>query len=174
MRLFRASSVQNTVPCPKQMTNEYLFNCESNPTCFEYNQSGWLIGKESTWEGRRCCLNPWVRRIPWKRTWQSTPVFLPEKVHGPKNLVDYSPWGHKESDTTETVHKHRSMRVFAGSIMWQGRQSGLFLRLTLVDLIFHVCHLVGKDSFSQSGRPVLPCQSSQTPCPSQWLQNCPL
>ena len=103
MRLFRASSVQNTVPCPKQMTNEYLFNCESNPTCFEYNQSGWLLGKESTWEGRRCCLDPWVRRIPWKRTWQPTPVFLPEKVHGLKNLVDYSPWRHKESDTTERL-----------------------------------------------------------------------
>ena len=60
------------------------------------------------------------------------------------------------------------------SIMRQGRQSGLFLRLTLVDLSFHVCRLVGKDSFSLSSRPVLPCQSSQTTCPSQWWQNCPL
>ena len=32
----------------------------------------------------------------------------------------------------------------------------------------------GKDSFSLSGGPVLPCQSSQTPCPSQLCQNCPL
>ena len=40
----------------------------------------------------------------------STPVFLPGNVHGQKSLVDYSPWGYKESDTTERlstrVHTH--------------------------------------------------------------------
>ena len=35
--------------------------------------------------------------------WQPTPVFLPEKLHGQKSLVDYSPWGHKESDVTERL-----------------------------------------------------------------------
>ena len=39
--------------------------------------------------------------ISWKRKWQSTPVFLPGKPHGWKNPVGYSPWGCKESDTTE-------------------------------------------------------------------------
>ena len=33
----------------------------------------------------------------------TTPVFLPEKSHGHKSLAGYSPWGHKESDTTERV-----------------------------------------------------------------------
>ena len=37
----------------------------------------------------------------WRREWQPTPVFLPRKLHGRRNLVGYSPWGHKESDTTE-------------------------------------------------------------------------
>ena len=36
--------------------------------------------------------------------WQPTPVFLPEKLHGLRRLVGYSPWGHKESDTTELLH----------------------------------------------------------------------
>ena len=35
--------------------------------------------------------------------WQPTPVLLPEKFHG-RNLVSYSPWGQKESDTTERIH----------------------------------------------------------------------
>ena len=40
----------------------------------------------------------------WRRKWQPTPVFLPEKSHGWRSLVDYSPWGHKESDVTELLH----------------------------------------------------------------------
>ena len=46
-------------------------------------------------------LNPWVRTIPWRRQWHPTPVLLPGKPHGRRSLVGYSPWGHKESDTTE-------------------------------------------------------------------------
>ena len=41
---------------------------------------------------------------PWKRKWQPTTVLLPEKSHGWLNLVGYSPWGCKESDTTERLH----------------------------------------------------------------------
>ena len=40
------------------------------------------------------------RKIPWRGEWQPTPVFLPGKFHGQRSLVDYSAWGHKESDTT--------------------------------------------------------------------------
>ena len=43
----------------------------------------------------------WVRKIPWSRLGQPTPVFLPRNFHGQRSLVGYSPWGHKESDTTE-------------------------------------------------------------------------
>ena len=46
-------------------------------------------------------FDPWVRKIPWRRKWQLTPVLLPRKVHGWRSLVGYSPWDHKESDTTE-------------------------------------------------------------------------
>ena len=38
-------------------------------------------------------FNPWVRKIPWRRKWQPTPVLLPEKFHGWRSLVGYSPWG---------------------------------------------------------------------------------
>ena len=39
--------------------------------------------------------------IPWKRAWQPTPVFLPEKSHGQRSLAGYGPWGPKESGMTE-------------------------------------------------------------------------
>ena len=45
-------------------------------------------------------FNPWVGKIPWRRKWQPTPVFLPGKSNGQRNLVGYSPWDCKESDTT--------------------------------------------------------------------------
>ena len=40
----------------------------------------------------------------WRRKWQPTPVLLPEKSHGQRSLVGYSPWGREESDTTEQLH----------------------------------------------------------------------
>ena len=42
----------------------------------------------------------WSKLFIWTRKWQPTPVFLPGKSHGQRNLTGYSPWGHKESDTT--------------------------------------------------------------------------
>ena len=50
---------------------------------------------------RRHGFNPWVGKIPWRRKWQPTPVFLPGESHGQRSLACYSPWGHKELDTTE-------------------------------------------------------------------------
>ena len=48
-------------------------------------------------------FDPWVGKIPWRRAWQPTPVFLPRESHGQRNLENYSPWGHKESDMTEQL-----------------------------------------------------------------------
>ena len=61
-------------------------------------------GKEPTCQCRthkRHEFDPWVGKIPWRRKWQPTPVFLPGKFLGQRRLADYSPWGHKESDMTE-------------------------------------------------------------------------
>ena len=44
-------------------------------------------GKKPTCQCRRCGLNPWVGKIPWRRKWQPTLVFLPEKSHGQRSLV---------------------------------------------------------------------------------------
>ena len=50
----------------------------------------------------RCGFDPWVGKIPWSRKWQPTPVFLPGEFHGQRSLVDYHPWGPKESDDSVT------------------------------------------------------------------------
>ena len=48
-------------------------------------------------------FNPWVGKIPWRRKWLPTPVFLPGESHGQRRLAGKSPWGHKEADTTEQL-----------------------------------------------------------------------
>ena len=45
----------------------------------------------------------------WKWQWQPTPVLLPGKFHGPRSLVDCSPWGRYELDTTEQLHFYISL-----------------------------------------------------------------
>ena len=57
---------------------------------------------------RRCRFDSWVRKMLWRRKWQATSVFLARKSDGQRSLMDYSPWGHKESDMTEYCrHGHR-------------------------------------------------------------------
>ena len=52
-------------------------------------------------------FDPWVGKIPWRRKWQPTPVFLPGESHGQWSLAGYTLWGRKESDVTEvTYHAH--------------------------------------------------------------------
>ena len=49
-------------------------------------------------------FDPCVLKIPYRRAWKSTPVFLPEESHGQRSLAGYSPWGGKESEMTEWLH----------------------------------------------------------------------
>ena len=54
-------------------------------------------------------FDPCVRKIPWRRKWQPTPLFLPEEFCGQRSLVGYSPWGRKESDMTEQLSLTHSL-----------------------------------------------------------------
>ena len=67
---------------------------------------GGASGKEPACQCRRhkrSRLDPWVWKIPWRRSWQPTPVFLPGESRGQRSLVGYSPWGRKESDPSEAT-----------------------------------------------------------------------
>ena len=77
---------------------------------------GGLDCKESACQCRRPSFNPWIGKIPRRREWQPTPIFLSGEFHGHRSLAGYSPWGHKESDTTELLthtHIHTHTCVYA-------------------------------------------------------------
>ena len=59
---------------------------------------------------RRHGFNPWVGKIPWRRKWQPTPVFLSGESQGQRSLADYSPKGYKDSDITKCACTH-TLRV---------------------------------------------------------------
>ena len=52
----------------------------------------WLRGKGSACQCRRRGFNPWAWKIPWRRKWLPTPVFLPRQSHGRRSLAGFSPW----------------------------------------------------------------------------------
>ena len=76
------------------------------------------VGRRICMQCRRPGFDPWVGKIPWRRKWQPTPVSLPGKSHGQRSLVGCSPWGCKESGTTEwltlTQHLQRVKAHFYG------------------------------------------------------------
>ena len=52
---------------------------------------------------KRCGFDLWVGKIPWRKAWQLTPVFLPGEPHGRRSLAGDSPYGCKELDMTEAT-----------------------------------------------------------------------
>ena len=75
---------------------------------------GGASGKGSTHQCSRCKryrFDPWVAKIPWRRKWQPTPVFLPRKSQGQRSLASYSPWDRKESDITKCAHTHTHTQI---------------------------------------------------------------
>ena len=93
---------------PSIFSNIRVFSNES-VLRIRWSKPRWCSGKESACQSRRQKrhrFNTWVGKIPWRRKWQPTPAFLPGKFHGQRSLAGYSPWGWKESDTTEHTCIH--------------------------------------------------------------------
>ena len=75
-------------------------------SCYEYLKQPPSQPGLPRCSGKRIgCQSRRHRKIPWRRKWPPTPVFLPVKSHGHRSLVGYSPWGCKESDTTKHAHR---------------------------------------------------------------------
>ena len=53
------------------------------------------VAKETTFQCKRLGFDPWTGKMPWKRKWQPTLVFLPGKSHGKRTLAGYSPWDYR-------------------------------------------------------------------------------
>ena len=69
-----------------------------------YNVAQWYRIHLQFRRHRRRWFGPWVRMSRQRRKCQPTSIFLPGKSQGQRRLVGYSPWGHKESDTTEQLN----------------------------------------------------------------------
>ena len=97
----------NEVHCWKEswVEDTQLFSSAGKESTSSAGDTGSIPGLgRSSGEGiERPGLNRWVGKIPWRRAWQPTPVFLPWESHRQRSLVDYSTWGCKESDVTEAV-----------------------------------------------------------------------
>ena len=90
-------------PIQTQKLDWWRFKHQTYRTGYMERFPWWLSDKESACQCKKCRFNPWVEKIPWRRKWQATPVFLSGKSYGQRSVEGYSPWGHKESDTTERL-----------------------------------------------------------------------
>ena len=72
---------------------------------------GGASGKECACQCRRHTKCRFEPKIPWRRAWQPILDFLPGESHGPRSLMGYSPWDHKESGTTEVTEHMAQDRI---------------------------------------------------------------
>ena len=115
-----ASSAGGLISIPSQAVRSYVLKLR------------WLRWERVCLQWRRPGFNPWVGKLSWRRKWQPTPVLLPGKSHGWRSLVGYSPWGCKESDTTEQLHFNfhlkKNIRLIEGRLLCR-RKLNLLVQL---------------------------------------------
>ena len=111
-----SSTLAQKIPWTKEnpeIARQYIkINCHIlQPLIYMHGLPWWLSSKESICQCRSCRFSPWVRKIPWRRKWQLTPVFLPGKSHEQRSLTGYCPWdlkraGHN-SVTKQQIYMHK-------------------------------------------------------------------
>ena len=79
-------------------------------------------------------LDPWVGKILWRRKWQPTPIFLPGKSHGQRDLAGYSPWGGKRVGHKLATKQQQQVLHASGA------------ELRTADWITRLCHSPRKGS----------------------------
>ena len=100
-----------TIPGPFCACKPFQEGSPSISIIYVFWASQWLSGKESACQCRKHRFDPWVRKIPWRREWQSIPVFLSGKSHGQKSLAGHSPWGCKRV-RNDLATKYQVINVF--------------------------------------------------------------
>ena len=103
----------------------------------------WLSGKESACQCRGCGFEPWVRKIPWKRKWQPTPVFLPGESYGQRSLAAYSPWCCRVRYDSVT----KQQKSICADMEWSLRKVPWRPELRYTQMHTHVCICVCMSAF---------------------------
>ena len=112
---------------------------------------------------RRSGLNPWVGKIPWRRKWQPTPVFLPGEAHGQRSLAGFSQWGLQRVGhhwVTKLPNEKSPILGFASE--WLGKPSAFFWALVS---LFKNCEVIMKvlstsEMLGKSQMKLVPTRSS--------------
>ena len=93
-----------------------LFSCfKKGSVTYTWGFPDGASGKEPTYQCRSCKrrgFDPWVGKIPWRREWQPSPVFLPGESHGQRGLVSCSPQSRTELDMTEATLHASTKRIY--------------------------------------------------------------
>ena len=112
-------------------------------------------------------FNPWVRKIPWRRAWQPTSVFLPGKPHGQRSLMDYSLEGHRVGhDWRNLAHTHTNIHVllvFSRPVMFDSATPWTAARQASVShhlLKFAQVHVHCISDAIQASHPLTPSSSA--------------
>ena len=95
----------------------------------------------------------WVGKMPWRKKWQPTAVFLPGELHGQRSLVGYGPWACKDSDTTELLTYAQSSLHLLGHFLfylWILLSSGILFQSCDFSSLLYEC--VQNTMFSMQGR----------------------
>ena len=87
--------------------------CSKVSACLDFPGGAVREGPPASVGEARDEIFPWVGKIPWRKKWQPSPVFLPGKSHGQRSLAGHSPWGQRESQTRLSAHARGG--VFAGA-----------------------------------------------------------
>ena len=99
----------NLIESPEQFQNFFSIVVYSQPLFASLKTlvcPRWLSGRRiylPCRRHRRLGFSSWVKKILWRRAWQPTPEFLPEKADGQRSLVGHSSWCCKEANTTEAT-----------------------------------------------------------------------
>ena len=127
----------------KQYVSKRNFKITVNYMCFTWLPSWHSSKKKSTYQCRRPKrgrFNPWVKKIPWSRKWQPTPVFLLGKFYGQRSWAGYSSQGCEESDMTEWVSTHTLRQASLGSLEPGAHSAICPLEVCLPFIIFVLPH----------------------------------
>ena len=89
--------------CQEESKTCIFFQSALTPCRIRLGLPWWLRWWRICLQWRRPGFDSWVGKVPWRREWQPTTVFLPGKFHGQRKAVGYRPWGHKESDMTKQL-----------------------------------------------------------------------
>ena len=121
---------------------------------------------------RRHGFNPWFRKIPWRRAWQPTPIFLPGKSHGQRSLAGYSPKCHKELDMTKHAKNIVLIEFYPLLMKSMGKMDSSNLLSLSLSLYIYMAIPVAQSVKNPLAMQETACNQCQTQCQNQCQNQC--